>query len=282
MAQTDLVCSSHTISGVMPGGPVPSRHDFNARVEACAAAGYKGMCLHFRDYRALKRAGHSDEALRRVLQRCGMIHISLEFLVDWFLEGAAADQSRDDEATAYAAAKAYSARILNVGSDFHGRGIPRAVMRARFRELCERAGEHGLSIALEIVPWSDVRNVDTALEMIDGVTNAGLALDSWHVFRGRVPLADIERIPGDRILCVQINDADAVIQGSLAEDTMRRKPCGEGVFDLAGFLSIIRRAGGTAPVSVEIIAPRFAALDTESAARLSFEGARRAVDAARL
>jgi len=268
-----LICSSHTISGVMPGGPVPSRHRFAQRVEACAKAGYSGMCLHFRDYGWQRNAGLSDEALRDTLERNGMRDISLEFLVDWFLTGAAGEQARADETTAYQAAHAYGAKSLNVGSDFRGRGIAPTTLRARFRELCERAGERGLSIALEIVAWSDVRDVDTALAVIDGIPNAGLVIDTWHVFRGGIALIDIERIPPEKILCVQVNDAASETLGDLASDTLRRKPCGEGSFDLSGFLASLDRTGSQIPLSVEIISKEFAALDLQTAARKSHDTA---------
>lgn len=269
----ELICSSHTISGVMPGGQVPARHSFRDRVSACAAAGYTGMCLHFRDYRALRESGHEDAILRDVLERHGMRHLSLEFLVDWFIDGPEGDQAKANEAAIHAAAKAYGADSFNVGSDLRGRGIARSVMKDRFAALCRRAEDQGLKVALEIVPWSDVRDVDTALDMIDGIDNAGLAVDSWHVFRGGIPLADIERIPGERIFCVQINDADAEVRGTLAEDTTRRKACGEGVFDLDGFVASLNRAGASVPLSVEIIAPGLATLDVREAAKKSADGA---------
>ncbi len=274
----ELICSSHTISGVLPGGPVPSRHRFEDRIAACASAGYTGMCLHFKDYRALRSAGYGDERLREILLDRGMEDISLEFLGDWFLEGEAGEQARLDEATAYDAARAYGAQSLNVGSDFQERRIPHRTMRARFRALCNRAGEHGLKVALEIVPWSDVRDVDTALSMIDGIGNAGLVIDSWHIFRGGIALAELERIPGDRILSIQVNDADARVRGTLAEDTMHRKPCGEGVFDLEGFIASLERTGASVPLSVEIISPEFAALDLTRACELSWAGARQLID----
>jgi sugar phosphate isomerase/epimerase len=270
----NLVCSSHTISGVLPGARVPARHSFEERVAACSAAGYVGMCLHFRDYRALRQAGHTDAELRAVLHRHGMTDVSLEFLTDWFLTGSQAQQARLDEETVYAAGRAYGAHTVNVGSDFKGRGIPRRSMREMFAALCKRAGEHGLKVALEIVPWSDVRNIDDAMATIDGIENAGLVIDSWHVFRGGIALADLERIPGSRVLCIQVSDAEATVRGSLAEDTTRRRPCGEGVFDLDGFLNSLGRTGTSAPVSVEIISADFAQLDVNEAARKSIEGAK--------
>lgn len=268
-----LICSSHTISGVMPGDPEPARHPFADRVIACAAAGYTGMCIHLRDYRAQRAAGQTDSALRGMLTSQGISDISIEFLTDWFLDGAAGEAARADEETAWAAARALGAHSLNVGGDFHARGLPRNVMRARFRDLCARAAQHGLTVALELVPWSDVADVDTALGMIDGIANAGLVIDAWHVFRGGIPLDDLRRIPGDRILSIQINDAAAAVRGTLAEDTRHRLPCGEGVLDLPGFLTTLDGIGAAVPPSVEIISPAFAALDLREASQQSAAGA---------
>lgn len=273
-----LICSSHTISGVMPGGPVASRHGFAERVAAASAVGYRGLCLHLRDLRAQLGAGLSFERMRDILEAHGMTEISLEFLTGWFLDGAEAGAFREDEATALAAARALGARSLNVGGDFRHRGLPRDFMHRRFGEFCARAGEAGLAVALEFVPWSDVPDVATALAMTDGIGNAGLVVDSWHVFRGGVPLSDLRRIPGGRILSIQINDAAAAVRGTLAEDTLCRLPCGEGVFDLAGFLDALDAAGASVPPSVEIIAPGFAALDLGAACARSAAGARRLLD----
>ena len=43
----------------------------------------------------------------------------------------------------------------------------------------------------------------------DGVGNADLVIDCWHIFRGGVPLSELARIPPGRVLCVQVSDADA-------------------------------------------------------------------------
>lgn len=274
MKTREYICSSHTISGVVPGGPVASRHGFTARVEACAAAGYTGMCLHFRDYAEQRQAGFSDADLRAVLDRNGMKHVSIEFLADWFMDGEAGEISRRNEAIAFQAARALGARILNVGPDLGERGISSGQMRGRFIELCRRADGQGISIALELVAWGNVRDVDTALAIIDGISNAGLVIDSWHVFRAGVPLVDLRRIPADRVFCIQVNDADVQRQGSLAADTMNRKFCGQGAFDLQGFASTLDSMGVTLPLSVEVISPDLASSDLAGAAAASFDTAR--------
>lgn len=270
----DLICSSHTISGVLPGGAVISRHSFENRVVAAAEAGYRGLCLHLRDYARERQAGRTDADLERTLRENGMVHVGIEFLTDWFMDGEAGRAAAEYERIAFAAAEAYGASVVNVGSDLQGRGLPFGRLRESFEALCERARGRGMSIALEIVAWSDVPDVGTALGLIHGIPNAGLAIDSWHVFRGGIALEDLARIPPDRILCVQLNDGAGEVAGSLAEDTMCRLLCGEGAFDLAGFIGTLSAIGVSVPFSVEIISPEQAERSLQDAARLSFATAR--------
>lgn len=274
----DLICSSHTISGVLPGSPLPARHSFEDRVSACAEAGYTGMCLHFRDYRALQEAGYSQDRLASIIRDAAIRDVTLEFLTDWFLTGMDGEESRRDEATLLEAAEVFGAHGFNVGADFHGRGLPLQSMRDRFMALCNRAAAQNLTVALEIVPWSNVPDIDTALFMIDDIANAGLVIDSWHIFRGGIPLSDLRHIPAGRILSIQVDDAASTITSTLAEDTMRRLPCGEGIFQLDDFLQALNQAGASVPVSVEIISPDFAALPVREAAHRSIAGARALVE----
>src|SRR5690606_34557265 len=112
--------------------------------------------------------------------------------------------------------------------------------------------------------WSDVADIGTALDFL-GPANAGLVIDTWHVFRGGIPLADLRRIPANKVYCIQVNDAAADPVGTLAEDTVRRLPCGEGALDLEGFAKVIDACGWAAPTSVEIISPRLAAMTPDEA-----------------
>ncbi|WP_395447846.1 sugar phosphate isomerase/epimerase family protein [Aminobacter sp. UC22_36] len=274
----EYICSSHTISGVAPGSAVASRHGFAARVEACAAAGYTGMCLHFRDYAEQRQAGVSDAELRAALNQHGMKHISVEFLTDWFIDGEAGEIARRNEVLAFQAATAFGATSLNVGPDLVGRNVPVEIMHERFAALCARAAQRGIAIALELVAWGNVRDVDTALHIIDGVANAGLAIDAWHVFRAGVPLGDLRRIPAERVLCVQVNDADAQPTGTLAQDTMNRRLCGQGAFDLEAFVGTLDSMGVEVPLSVEIISSEQLARELQEAAKVSLSSASRCFD----
>ena len=268
----EFMCSSHTVSGVMPGSALASRHRFEDRLEALEAAGYSGYWLHLRDYLEQKNMGLDDDRLRASFDRYGMRHRGVEFLTGWFLPGDAAAQ--ETERAAFDAAKAIGASVVNAGADFTERGLPQKEMVAHFTALCARAADRGLAIALEIVPWSNVPDVEAALDFLVPA-NAGLVIDCWHIFRGGVPLSELARIPPERVLCVQVSDAGARPIGPLAEDTMRRRLCGEGAFDLVGFAAALDRAGVSVPFSVEIISPEMAALPLDVAARTSLAGARR-------
>ncbi|MBB6465240.1 sugar phosphate isomerase/epimerase [Aminobacter lissarensis] len=273
MKSREYICSSHTVSGVMPGGPVASRHGFGERVEACAAAGFTGMCLHFRDYAEQRARGFGDGELRAILDVHGIKHVSVEFLTDWFMDAEAGLASRRNEETAFRAAAAFGAKVVNVGPDLGERGISLGTMQDKFRDLCSRAAENDFTIALELVAWGNVRDVDTALAIIGDIPNAGLVIDSWHIFRAGVPLGDLGRIPADKVLCVQVNDADEVPAGQLSTETMNRKLCGQGGFDLAGFAATLEATGVSVPFSVEVISPDLAALCLSEAASTSFDTA---------
>ena len=61
-------------------------------------------------------------------------------------------------------------------------------------------------------------------------------------------------MPLDRIIGVELNDADEQVVGTLFEDTVhRRRYCGEGSFDLTGMITNLRAAGWNGPWGVEIL-----------------------------
>lgn len=263
------LCSSYTICGVLPGGPVASRHTLRARLAACAAAGYQGMWLHWRDYLQFRRNG-GDAALRDLYEAHGLLGCGVEYLSGWEMR---TEAGREAERLCFAAARAIGARTVNVGASLVPGRVPPAQLETRFHALCARAADHGLSIALEFVPWTDIADLATALRLTRP-PNAGLAIDCWHLFRAGVSLTELAQVPADKVYCVQINDATARPHAALPQDTLRRLPCGAGAFDLAGFASALDDASIAQPLTVEIISEQLAALPPKTAAERSFRAAR--------
>jgi sugar phosphate isomerase/epimerase len=58
----------------------------------------------------------------------------------------------------------------------------------------------------------------------------------------------------NRIIGVELNDADELVIGTLFQDTIhRRRYCGEGSFDLSAMITALRTAGWNGPWGVEIL-----------------------------
>ncbi len=280
----DLTASFYTLSGAPTGQP--SRFGFEERVAAAAEAGFAGIGMTAIDYLAMREAGRSDAELRTILEEHDVCVAELEFLQGWARDGRAAERARADEEVFYRMADAFGARQLNVGDIVRpGRsGIADLDLAAeRFATLCDRAAAHGLLVALEFLPFSDITDAAIGARFVAaaGRPNAGLLVDSWHVFRGANDLAMLEALPAERVVGVQLDDADAEVIGNLLEDSLRRRLPGEGTFDLLGFVRTLDRMGVSAPIAVEIISQEQQALPVGEAARRAFEASARVIAEAR-
>src|SRR5690606_28176305 len=137
------------------------------------------------------------------------------------------------------------------------------------------------SIAMELMPFGNVRTVDVGLEIVEGANqpNGGLDIDVWHVTRGGNDYSEIAKIPSRYMICVELNDAMKEINGTLWNDTAHhRQLCGEGEWDLASFVANVKKTGFQGPWGVEIISAIHRKLPLEEAATRSFQTARAQLD----
>ncbi|QGP80505.1 sugar phosphate isomerase/epimerase family protein [Sphingobium sp. CAP-1] len=126
---------------------------------------------------------------------------------------------------------------------------------AAFAWLCDLAARHGLKAHIEFMPFGGIPDLASAWAIVQAANrpNGGLTIDSWHFFRSGSSFDLLATISGDRIHCVQINDAPAQPGADLMAETMSsRLVPGEGSFDLPRFIRTLDATGCTAPVSVEI------------------------------
>ena len=159
--------------------------------------------------------------------------------------------------------------------------------QARFTALlaryCDAAATAKISIALEFMPFSGVRSLDTALAILEeiGAANAGVLLDSLHLDRsGLLPTA-IASIPRARIAFAQICDAkrlSGVLSDAelLQEARWARLPAGEGELPLFDFLDAL-----PPNLEVEYEVPRSDLFDSSplDKARAAFSDATRFMNA---
>lgn len=82
-------------------------------------------------------------------------------------------------------------------------------------------------------------------------------------------------MPLQRIVGVELDDADEDVVGTLFEDTVhRRRYCGEGAFDLTGMVTALRTAGWDGPWGVEILSVEHRSLPVGEALARAGESAR--------
>jgi sugar phosphate isomerase/epimerase len=280
-----LIATCWTTAGdVRPDAPDNlGRFPLADRIEAAARAGYAGSGFWLGDLLAWRADGNSYAALRRRLSDAGQSLVELEFLSDWHASGERRAKSDAARAALFEAADALGARHIKVMPPFLPDDLHGAALSDQFAALCADAARHGLKIGLEMLPFSTMPSLSSALAMVAGADapNGGLLVDIWHVVRSGGAVADIADIPARFLIAVELCDAMLAMQGGITEDTMRhRMACGEGEFDVQGFLRALRHAGYDGPYGVEILSDAWRKLPLEEAARRSFDTSMAAFDRA--
>ena len=125
-----------------------------------------------------------------------------------------------------------------------------------FSALCAEAAERGTKVGFELMPFAMIRTLEESLELVEGAgaTNGGICLDTWHIVKLKIPYSDLRRIPSQRIISVELNDGTFECPWSLHEDAVNhRRFCGEGEFDIKGFIAAIQDAGYRGPWGIEVL-----------------------------
>ncbi|WP_019812997.1 sugar phosphate isomerase/epimerase family protein, partial [Saccharomonospora saliphila] len=121
--------------------------------------------------------------------------------------------------------------------------------------LAERAADRGLRVAYEALAWG--RFVDTWWHSWEIVRRAdhpalGLCLDSFHVLSRGDDVADVVRVPADKLFFLQLADAPELRMDVLQWSRHHRLFPGQGSFDLTAFTGHVLDAGYRGPLSLEV------------------------------
>ncbi|WP_449469510.1 sugar phosphate isomerase/epimerase family protein [Sphingobium chungangianum] len=276
MGAPQLIATCWTTAGnVRPDRPDNlGRFPLEQRIEAAARAGYAGTGFWLGDLLAWEASGRDYGSLKRLLDDAGQKIVELEYLADWFASGERRVRSDAARAELFRAADALDARHIKVMPPFLPDDPAGDDLAGEFAVLCAQAADHGLMIGLEMLPFSTLPNLGAALEMVAAAdaANGGLLVDIWHVMRSGGTMEEVAKVPTRFIIAAELCDATMAMQGEITEDTMRhRKLCGEGEFDVPGFIRAMGRAGYDGPYGVEILSDDFRQLPLTKAARRSFE-----------
>lgn len=147
-----------------------------------------------------------------------------------------------------AAAELGARQVLVAGDDADE---PR--LAERLRELAELAARYGLRVGLEFMPWRGIRDLPSALRVVQHAGIGGVIVDAIHLDRSGGTGADIATIPVAQWAWFQVCDAPAQRPASeeelLYQARQARLPPGQGGLDLLGMLRAIPR---DSVVSIEV------------------------------
>ncbi len=249
-----------------------STFDFQDRVEVAAKAGFKGIGIWDQDLDHIRQT-RSLQEMKSILDDNGIKYVELEFLRDWFLEGERKKKSDLEKKKFFEAADVLKPHHLKVGDFYHEQySMPQVI--ESFAALCKDAAQHGVTIGFELMPFGMIDNLNDALTMVEGAgaKNGGIIFDLWHLAKMGVPNEEISRVPRKHIVSVEINDGTFTCPWSLHEDTINhRRFCGEGEFDVKGFLAALENTGYSGPIGIEVLSQELRPLPLNEATTKAFK-----------
>lgn len=259
--------------------PLPLRQ----RLEAASATGFRGFGLLSDDLPAAV-AEYGWSGIRAMLDGNGIVFLELEGIPNWWSDGPEREASDRVRWYLLEAAEKLGARHIKVTPDGENRPWDRGRWAQEFAELAAQSHDAGVRLGIEFFPWSNIKNLYDGLQLVTdaGHDAGGVIIDTWHIARANTPVGDLAAVPLDRIIGVELNDADDRAIGTLFEDTVhRRRYCGEGSFDLHGMITSLRTAGWDGPWGVEILSDEHRSLPVEDALRRAAGTARQVLHGAR-
>jgi sugar phosphate isomerase/epimerase len=184
------------------------------------------------------------------------------------------EAQQQKERTVFEMARAFGVGHLNAGLL---EKLSVDVITEAFAGLCDRAGQD-LIVAFEFMPYSGVPDLATAWQVLRdaGRPNSGLIIDGWHWARASMTPDDLDPIPADRVVSVQLCDVRARPMDPLRSESLgHRLPPGHGYGDAVGLVRALDGRGVTPKVvAVEVISDELVARGVELAARTGAEAAR--------
>lgn len=268
MRNVPLTISSYTLG---------TEINFEDRVKIAKEAGYDGIGLRAETYMLAVKQGDSDERMLEILAEHDMKVTEVEYITLWAdpnktIETPETLLQQFKEQTIYHMARLFGVGHINCGLM---EKYPAEVHIQAFKELCTRAKE--LVIGLEFMPYSGVPDLASAWNIVKEADcdNGMLILDTWHWARANMTAADLEGVPAEKVVSIQICDVlerrypDTILR----DESMHDRLCpGTGWGDTEGFLRALK-AHGIKPrvVGTEVISDPILSQGYQKAAEQNYK-----------
>lgn len=236
-----VLCTAPLVGGAME----ITGEQLKTIIDATADAGFRGASLWAFHHMSALVDGASSDQIRGWHSDRGISVPIVESLIGW-------------ETGDLAAIERQCAPIFNVATLYDAKRVAAVVLAPEINfdaattglaELARMAGERGLEVCIEWLPWTGLPDLKSAWRLVQdaGAENLGLVVDAWHWLRqpGGPDEATLRAIPGDRIHCVQLDDTTAVGTGDdpMMESMTNRLLPGEGDVDWPALLGILDEIG---------------------------------------
>lgn len=148
-----------------------------------------------------------------------------------------------------------------------GRGEAIADAVEVLREMSDVAGDVGLAFEFLGKPGCSVPTLDMAIEIVTTVDrpNVGMVIDTFHFHAGGSEMADLARVPIDKLFVVHLNGCEDLPRADLT-DAHRLFP-GEGAIPIEAILRPLHAAEFDGTMSIEIFRPEYWERDPRDVAR---------------
>jgi len=256
-------------AGLYPGEGEISPYDFETRVKSTARAGFTGIGLWHTDLEHIL-VNRTLRDVRAILDDNGVGAFEVEFIADWFVDGQRRRESDARKKRLFEASAALSAHHIKVG-DFYNTPVTMSRLIDEFGALCLEARTIGATIGFEFMGSAMIHTLEESRAMVEGAgqDNGGLIVDIAHVTALDIPFAEVAQIPRRHLVAVELNDN--VAKSAPGYSPGRRKFCGEGAFDIQGFVAACRAAGYDGPWAVEVFSPELTAVPIDELNTRAFD-----------
>lgn len=234
-------------------------HPLATRLEVVAESGFTHMTVFPADMKRWRREGLADAEISRMIEGSGVRIATIDpytgWVPGWSMEGLD-DFTREfievSEDDVFRMAQVLGTGQINM-VESAGAPYEQAAYADAMASFAERARAHGLQPTFEFMPTSKIPGLAEGWGLIEASgAEVGLTFDTWHFWRSDPDHDLLASVPMDRILEVQIADGGAEVVEDLQTDLLyhRRVP-GEGAFDLARTIGVLRGMGPTRSVGPE-------------------------------
>jgi sugar phosphate isomerase/epimerase len=232
--------------------------DLSSALQAISSGKFGGVNFRDNHIQEYLRKGHSIQEIKNLLEEYRLDAIAVDALRNW-QEWDSWDRKKKEEYRNSAVQLFHECREIGC----HCIAAPAFAEKSdlpedtrSFKAMCDIAKPYNILLALEFLPWAELKDIRMAWEVVRRAdcSNGGLLVDSFHFFKGGSQTEDFREVPAEKIFLIHLNDAPDLPIHSKEMCFNHRVFPGEGVFPLKEFLDVLileKKYGGW--ISLEVL-----------------------------